>query len=161
MGSSPGGLILIIDPDPLEWTPTQRLLDCQGYDLGRARDLASAYQWARQFPLGLILCHERVDRYLGPELVQQILQNQRTARPAVMFISKNQAPGVILRNHPFGPAMHLSGSIGPSVLLELVERRLGMPHHLPAVRSCRALPGPSTRATPPFSSQYPPMVAPR
>ncbi|MCH2182724.1 MAG: hypothetical protein MK108_12030 [Mariniblastus sp.] len=160
MDSSLRGLILIIDPDPVDWTTHQRLLDCQGYDTCRTRDLSSSSQCALQFPLSMILCQERADRYLGPKLVQRVLQNQPGARPAVMFISKNQSPGVILRDHAFGPAMHLNGSIGPAVFLELVERLLGIPHHMPAPRGNGAIRRGSAVSTTPFFSPFQPVVAP-
>ncbi|MEE2826016.1 MAG: hypothetical protein VYE64_05265 [Planctomycetota bacterium] len=160
MDSSLRGLILIIDPDPLEWTAHQRLLDCRGYPVCRARDLSSARQCASQFPLGMVLCQVRVDRYLAPELVGQVLQNQSSLQPAVMFLSKNQSPGVIHRNHPFGPAMHLSGSVGPAVFLKLVERLLGIPHNLPAPRPKRPLPVGAVTPSPSFFSPFPSLSVP-
>lgn len=160
MDLSLSGLILIIDPDPLEWTAHQRLLDCQGYPVCRATDLSSANQCARQSPLSMVLCQVRVDHYLAPELVGQVLENQSARQPAVIFLSKNQSPGVIHRNHPFGPATHLSGSVGSAIFLKLVERLLGVPHNLPAPRSKRPLPVGAVTSRPSFFSPFPSLIGP-
>ena len=155
MESSISGVVLIIDPSPIDWTANQRLLDCQGYDVCRARDMSSAIGWGLHFDLGLILCHERVGQSPGPELVQRVLQNQTNCRPAVMFISKNQSAGVILRNHGFGPAMHLKQPMEPLVLLELVECMLGVPHNVQSPRSIRPA-GLSRRSL--LSNAFQPMI---
>lgn len=157
MESLISGVILIIDPNPIDWTAAQRLLDCQGYDVCRARDMSSAIGLALRFELGLIVCNERVGQSPGAELVHRILQNHADRRPAVMFTSKNQSAGVILRNHGFGPAMHLKQPIDASVLLELVERMLGVPHNVPAPRSNRPV---DLSRYSPLSRGFQPMIVP-
>ncbi len=157
MESLISGVILIIDPNPINWTATQRLLDCQGYDVCRARDINSAIGLALRFKLGLIVCNDRVGDSPGPELVHRILQNHTNGRTAVMFTSKNQSAGVILRCHGFGPAMHLKQPVDPAVLLELVERMLGVPHNVPAPRSNRPV---DMSRDCPLSSGFQPTMVP-
>ena len=157
MESLISGVILIIDPNPIDWTATQRLLDCQGYNVCRARDISTAIGWALRLELGLVLCNDRVGDSPGPELVQRLLQNHTNRRPTVMFTSKNQSAGVILRCHGFGPAMHLKQPVDPSVLLELVERMLGVPHNVPAPRSNRPV---NMSRDCPLARGFQPMIVP-
>ena len=151
------GVILVIDPKPVEWTQTQRLLDCQGYDVCRASDESSAIGMALHFDLGLILCHELLEQKCGLDLVHRVLQKHPDPRPAVMFTSKNQSAGVILRKHVFGPALHVKQPVDASVLLELVERMIGVPHKVQPPRSDRPVPLPGT---PVISDGFQALVAP-
>lgn len=121
-------LILLIDSDPVSLATTRTALDSNLYKVFSAQDTGSAMLIAAQRPLDLVISDIRVENESGISIIKEIRKLPGRSEVPVMFSSASQAPGVIRRVHEFGAAFHLRKPVDPTVLLDLVERSLWMPH---------------------------------
>jgi CheY-like chemotaxis protein len=121
-------VILVIDADSLSSTATSTALTSQRYFVSTAGDRESAFAAAKQLNLDLIICDVNLNGEDGVELCRVIRQLPNCNDVPVMFLSNNQLPSVASRLFSNGSALFLKKPYAVSLLLDLVEKALWMPH---------------------------------
>ena len=120
--------ILIVDDDPDVLADLDTILTNANYKCHGARDSDAALKAARLETPDLILCDINLDGENGLQLCQELRQQPGLADVPVMFLSGAQIPDVIRRSHAAGGTYYLRKPFDPSVLLELVDKALWIPH---------------------------------
>jgi twitching motility two-component system response regulator PilG len=121
-------VILVIDADSLSLTETSTALTSQRYFVSTAGDRESAITAATQLNLDLIICDVNLNGDDGVELCRVIRQLPNCNDVPVMFLSNNQMPSVASRLFSNGSALYLKKPFAVSLLLDLVDKALWMPH---------------------------------
>ena len=120
--------ILVVDDEPEQLQLVVETLAQLDYTCHTAGDYDSARQMARHVVPDLILCDINLDGESGLELIEQLRTEQPLADVSVLFVSGAQIPDVIQRAHAAGGTYYVRKPFDPSVLLELVDKALWMPH---------------------------------
>ncbi|HTN75100.1 MAG TPA: response regulator [Pirellulaceae bacterium] len=126
--SSFAPVMLIIDSDPLLLTGMAAVLDMQGFECHLARDPEAAVKAARSLDLDLIICDVNLAGYSGLALCREMREEHGQAEVPVMFTSQQQLPDIIHSTFDETGAYYLRKPFEPSVLIELVNQALWMPH---------------------------------
>lgn len=150
--------ILVIDHDPLLLTGIAAVLDMQGYECHIARDPEAAIKAARTLDLDMIVCDVNLGGYSGLALCRELREEHGQADVPVMFTSQNQLPDVIHRTFDQTGAYYLRKPFEPSVLIELVNQALWMPHlvQLRTPAKAEAMPTPSVVPAPMAATHHAP-----
>ena len=138
MGPSTGGIspfetygkptILVVDDEPEQLQLVIETLAQLDYTCHTAGDYDTARQTARHVVPDLILCDIDLGGDSGLELIEQLRTEHPLSDVPVLFISGAQIPDVIQRAHAAGGTYYIRKPFDPSVLLELVDKALWMPH---------------------------------
>ena len=120
--------ILVVDDEPEQVRLVLDTLSQLDYTCHTAGDFDSARQLARHVAPDLIVCDINLGGESGLELVEQLRTEHPLSDVPVLFISGAQIPDVIQRAHAVGGTYYVRKPFDPSVLLELVDKALWMPH---------------------------------
>jgi CheY-like chemotaxis protein len=120
--------ILVVDSNSESLFTMAAILIANHHQVQTARDASHALKMACQDSLDLLITDTRLIDKSGISLVREIRQFPDHADLPVMFVSTNQTPDVIRRTHDTGAAFHLKKPIDPTVLCELVDKALWLPH---------------------------------
>ena len=120
--------ILVVDSNSESLFTMAAILIAHHHKVQTARDGAHALKMACHDSLDLLITDTRLKDKTGINLIQEIHQFPDHADLPVMFVTANQTPDVIRRTYDTGAAFHLKKPIDPTVLCELVDKALWLPH---------------------------------
>lgn len=120
--------ILVVDTDQASLNSIASVLIAQNHRVFTATSPDSAVKIANREILDLLITDAWLNDRSGLELVTSIRRAPDKQDLPVMFVSANQRPDVIRRSHDLGSAFHLKKPIDPTVLCELTDKALWMPH---------------------------------
>ena len=126
--SQESAVILIVDEDPLLLTATAAALHLLGHECHCAGNPEAALKAARMLQLELVICDVLLEGHSGLELCREIKKLDGLANVPMMFIAANQLPDIIRRAFDSKGAYFLRKPFDTTVLLELVDKALWMPH---------------------------------
>ncbi len=139
--------ILVVDSDQREGNQMRQTLMEEGYSCWSSTNGKDAIELARQMTPSLMIIDADLQDISGFDLYQAI-DGQQHSIP-VIFMSGQRGNDLIQQSRAAGGIYFLGKPIDPSVLLELVDKALWMPHlikrhidstaHNPAVREPRLL----------------------
>lgn len=121
-------VVLLIDAEPLNLTALAATLHAHDFEVYCAADRPAALQAAREQPLDLIVCDTNLRGEDGVALTEELRQLPDRSDVPVMFLSGAQLPDVILRTHRHGSSFHIRKPVDVTLLMELAEKALWMPH---------------------------------
>lgn len=140
--------ILVVDPDMRSGNQMREALTDEGYRCWTWTNANDAIELARQMTPSLMIIDTDLDDVDGFDLYRTIAHQHSQPIP-VIFVSGQHGAEIIERSRAAGGIYFLGKPIDPSVLLELVDKALWMPHlirrhidataHNPAVREPRLL----------------------
>ncbi len=117
--------VLIIDDDPSILEDVSLTISEQGYAYLTLGSAEAARQRAAGFQPDLIISDIDLDGESGLELCKELKQDAALSDVPVIFLSGAEIPNIIRRAHAAGGSYYLRK---PSVLADLVEKALWMPH---------------------------------
>ena len=120
--------ILVVDTDLQSLCSIATILSAQNHRLLKAGTATEATEIAQRETLDLLIADTWLNGQSGIDLANSLRNLPDKQDLPVMFISANQVPGVIRRTHDLGSAFHLKKPIDQTVLCELVDKALWMPH---------------------------------
>ncbi len=121
-------VILILDGDAITLTGTAAVLQMAGHECHCAQDYEAALKVLRSQPIDLMICDMNIRGASGLVMSRDLRHEAGCLDVPVMFVSANQIPDIIRRVHEAGGAYYLRKPFDPSVLVELVDKALWMPH---------------------------------
>lgn len=129
--------ILVVDRDARSAEQIRRLLWQEGFGCQVASDAAQALTSARENLPCLMIVDTQLDACSGFDLVRAIKDENPRHEIPVIFISETGTSEMIAHCRQAGGTYFLGKPFDPSVLLELVDKALWMPHlvrrHIDAV----------------------------
>ena len=128
MSSYTQASILVVDSNAESLFTMAAILIAQNHKVQTASNASEAIELADRETLDLMISDTRLSDKSGIELFQEIRQSPEHVDLPAMFVTANQTPDVIRRTHETGAAFHLKKPIDPTVLCELVDKALWMPH---------------------------------
>ena len=128
MSSYSQASILVVDSNGESLFSVAAVLIAQGYLVQTASTAGQAIRLAQHVSLDLLVTDTKLSDASGIELIHEIRRSADHEDLPVMFVSANQTPDVIRRSHETGAAFHLKKPLDPTVLCELVDKALWMPH---------------------------------
>jgi len=99
-----------------------------GYECHLAHSPAQALEHAPRIAPDLIVSDINLDGESGLELCRQIKELPDLASVPVMFLSGAPIPDIVQQAHAAGGTYYLRKPFDPTVLIDLVEKALWMPH---------------------------------
>ena len=140
--------ILVVDSDVRSGNQLRQSLMEEGYSCWSANSAKDAIELARQMTPSLTIIDTDLQGVSGFDLYRTIADQQQQPIP-VIFVSGQGGADIIERSRAAGGIYFLGKPIDSSVLLELVDKALWMPHlikrhidstaHNPAIREPRLL----------------------
>lgn len=124
--------ILVVDSNAESLFAVAATLSARDHIVKTAPSAKQAIQIARECALDLLITDFKLIDKMGTSLIQEVREIPGHVDLPVMFLSENQSPDVVRRNHEHGAAFHLKKPITPRVLSELVDKALWMPHLISA-----------------------------
>lgn len=121
-------IILTVDDDPGILTELKEVLVAEGHTCLAASCTETALAIAQEVTPDLIICDINLDGESGLDLCERIKAEPGTYDVPVMFLSGAPIPNVIQQAHAAGGVYYLRKPFDPTVLLDLVNRSLWMPH---------------------------------
>lgn len=118
--------VLVADPDEASRQIVLEAVLSDGYSCTAVASATEARESAKQLPPNLLICDVNLDDESGIELFQAVKQDHADC-PA-LFISGSRRPETLRHARLAGGTYFLSKPIDPTVLMELVDKALWMPH---------------------------------
>ncbi len=87
-----------------------------------------AEQMVSQHSFDMIICDINLDGHSGLELIAKLRKREELREIPVIFLSGADIPNIVKRAHAAGGNYYLRKPFDPSVLTELIDRALWMPH---------------------------------
>lgn len=122
------GEILIVDCDGKSRHAIASRLQHAGMPCAEAASAAIGLEMARQEMPALLVVDTQLDGCTGFEFVEAINREYLGNDIPIIFIAANGQPDLIERCHAAGGTYVLSKPLDPTVLVELVDKALWMPH---------------------------------
>ncbi len=120
--------ILVIDDEPELLAEITASLRPTGHQLHCTSDAATAKQMATAIAPDLIIADINIGGDNGLETIEAIKRDASLSDVPVIFVSGAQLPNIVRRTHEAGGTYFVRKPFDPSVLAELVDRALWMPH---------------------------------
>ena len=120
--------ILVVDRDHDSAQRMRTALLHEGFRCQSSSSAAAALTHARQQLPSLMIVDTHLDACSGFDLVENIKDNYPRHDIPVIYISDSQTGDMLAESRDAGGLYFLSKPIDPSVLLELVDKALWMPH---------------------------------
>jgi len=120
--------ILVVDDEPTILEEVATALSEVGFLCHCCTTAEAAVAMAETSPPDLIISDINLHGHSGLEMCERIKENPALADVPVMFLSGAQIPDIIRRSHAVGGTYYLRKPFDPSVLVELVDKALWMPH---------------------------------
>lgn len=120
--------IMMVDDEHEILLGLETLLTAAGYGCHPASQPEEAVKLARRIEPDLLICDINLDGESGLELCQEIKSQPPLDQIPVIFLSGAQIPDVIRRAHAVGGTYYLRKPFDPTVILELIDKALWMPH---------------------------------
>lgn len=117
--------VLVVDPDPESRGLIQDVLLSDGYGCRAVSSATTALECARDKSPDLLICDMNLGTESGLELFAQI---RRIADCPVVFVSDSRKQETVAHARRAGATYFLSKPFDPTVLMELVDKALWMPH---------------------------------
>ncbi len=121
-------LVLVVDDEPEVLGEVATVLSAAGFNCHCCGEPEAAVDFARSTPPDLVICDINLNGRSGLELCEQIRDNPGLTDLPVMFLSGAQIPDIIRRSHEAGGTYYLRKPFDPTVLVELMDKALWMPH---------------------------------
>jgi CheY-like chemotaxis protein len=121
--------ILVIDHEAEVLDRMARLLQGAHYLCLLAGDASAAFAFVNSARPDLIISEINVLGQSGVRLCEQLKQHAGMSETPLMFLSAAQTPDVIRRADTAGGTYYLRKPFDPQVVLELVDKALGMSHN--------------------------------
>lgn len=121
--------ILLVDADAKSLYEIASILVAKKHKVSTARNASVAIELAKHQSIDLIISESHVGDVRGEDIVNAIRQCPQKSDVPALFVSATQTVGVIYRNDQAGGSgFHLKKPIEQSLLLEMVEHALWLPH---------------------------------
>jgi DNA-binding response OmpR family regulator len=120
--------ILVIDPDLETSDHICRVLLNEGYQCEHTSSAARALVLTRNQLPALMIVHTQLDACSGFDFVRTVRCEYPRQELPVIYVSQSSSPEIVTEARNAGGIYFLSKPIDPSVLLELVDKSLWMPH---------------------------------
>jgi PleD family two-component response regulator len=120
--------ILVVDRDPHAGQQIRNALQSEGYHCEYSTNAAGALTQARQHMPALMIVNTQLDACSGFELADTVCSEYPRQDIPVIFISESRTGDSLAESQRAGGIYFLSKPIDPSVLFELVDKALWMPH---------------------------------
>lgn len=120
--------ILAIDDEAGVLQQIAEVLQGAGYSCQCAHDAQSAGEAVGRTTPDLILANINLAGHSGLTLCEQLKVQARIPEVPVMFLSASQVPDIIRRSHAAGGTYYLRKPFDATVLLQLVEKVMLVPH---------------------------------
>lgn len=117
--------ILVVDPDADSRAQIHETMMSDGYRCRAVGTFAAAIQSAEEQAPSLLICDMNLGDDSGLALFAKL---QRTVGCPVVFISDSRKPETVKHARNAGATFFLSKPLDPTVLMELVDKALWMPH---------------------------------
>lgn len=124
--------ILVADSNAESLFAIAAALATRDHIVKTAASAGQAVEIASQCSLDLLITDFKLRDQAGDALIRDLRMASKHADLPVMFVSENQASDVIRRSYESGASYHLKKPIDPTVLGELVDKALWMPHLISA-----------------------------
>jgi len=118
--------VLVVDPDPEFRGLVHDLIVSDGYTCTAVSTASSAMEAASHTAPNLLICDMNLSEDSGLELFVAV--KEFTKDCPVLFISDSRRPETLQHARLAGATYFLSKPIDPTVLIELVDKALWMPH---------------------------------
>jgi DNA-binding response OmpR family regulator len=135
--------ILVVDPDLETSDRICRALLNEGYQCECTASAARALVLTRTQLPSLMIVHTELDACSGFDFVRTVRSEYARQEIPVIYVSQSTSPEIVTESRNAGGIYFLSKPIDPSVLLELVDKSLWMPHLIRRhIDNAAHLPGP-------------------
>ncbi len=121
-------LVLVVDDEPEVLGEVAATLNQAGYECHCCGTAQDAQEFTEGSTPDLIISDINLNGHSGLKMCEAIKENPRLADVPIMFLSGAQIPDIIRRSHAVGGTYYLRKPFDPSVLLELVDKALWLPH---------------------------------
>lgn len=118
--------VLVVDPDPQSRRLVQDLIVSDGYACTAVSTASDAIEAATQTSPNLLICDVNLGEDSGLELFATVKEFNQAC--PVVFISDSRRPETMQHARLAGATYFLSKPIDPTVLMELIDKALWMPH---------------------------------
>jgi len=120
--------IVIIDDETSVRADVAEILTDEGYLCHEFDGAAAVRQGMADLSPDLIISDINLDGDSGLELCRELKKTYDLAHVPVIFLSGAEIPNIIRRAHAAGGSYYLRKPFDPSVLNELVDKALWLPH---------------------------------
>ncbi len=120
--------VLVVDHDRQELDRIGAVLRSEGFQCESSTSAARALVSARSHMPSLMILEVQLDACSGFEFAQTVKQEYPRQDIPVIFIAQSRGSEIIDESRRAGGTYCLSKPIDPSVLVELVDKALWMPH---------------------------------
>ena len=120
--------IMVVDDEPSILDDVANVVRQAGYVCHPIDNAEAARKFATHLSPDLIIADINLDGESGLELCHQLKQETDLAEIPVIFLSGAEIPNVIRRAHAAGGTYYLRKPFDPTVLADLIEKALWMPH---------------------------------
>ena len=120
--------IVIIDDETSVRAEVAEILTDDGYVCHEFDGAAAVRQGMADLSPDLIISDINLDGDSGLELCRELKKTYDLAHVPVIFLSGAEIPNIIRRAHAAGGSYYLRKPFDPSVLNELVDKALWLPH---------------------------------
>lgn len=120
--------ILVVDDEPELLAEISDALRPTGHHFHCVSDAAAAKQMAKSMLPDLIIADINIGGDNGLTTIEEIKRDAELIDVPVIFVSGAQMPHIVRRTHEAGGTYFVRKPFDPSVLAELVDRALWMPH---------------------------------
>lgn len=120
--------ILIVDDDPEILDEVTRVIRQSGYTCHPMDSADAARKHAARILPDLIISDIDLDGESGLELCHELKEEESLANIPVIFLSGAEIPNIIRRAHAAGGMYYVRKPFDPTVLADLIEKALWMPH---------------------------------
>jgi len=121
-------VILVIDDEPEVLREVSAVLTEAGHTCHCCATAEAAEASVESTSPDLIVCDINLSGESGLVLCEKLKQQPSMSNVPMMFLSGAQIPDIIRRSHAAGGTYYLRKPFDPSVLVELVDKALWMPH---------------------------------
>jgi len=120
--------VLLVDDESEVLEELAGVLGAAGFACECATTAEAAMALAETDPPDLIISDVNLNGHSGLEMCERIKRNPSLHDVPLMFLSGAQIPDIIRRSHAAGGIYYLRKPFDPSVLIELIDKALWMPH---------------------------------
>ncbi len=121
-------MVLVVDDEPEVLEEVATVLKRANFDCECCTTAEAAIALAESSPPDLIISDINLQGHSGLEMCEEIKKREALADVPVMFLSGAQIPDIIRRSHAVGGTYYLRKPFDATVLVELVDKALWMPH---------------------------------
>jgi CheY-like chemotaxis protein len=119
-------LILVVDDEQAVLDEVAAMLLGAGLDCRCCTSASEAMEEARLFAFDLIIADVNLCGHSGVEMCDRIRRNETSCDVPAMFLSGGQIPDIIRRRDAAGGSYYVRKPFDPGVLLQLIDKALGM-----------------------------------